>query len=100
MAFGTFDQLKSHGLPIEVDRTRLILKPKRHVDDLEFKCGVAAVVSGYGKVIASFENEPKNLVAMSKVFPSDTMNVFIDTVSSDHSAPSGKGIYKISEFHF
>jgi beta-phosphoglucomutase-like phosphatase (HAD superfamily) len=100
MAFGTFDQLKSHGLPIEVERTRLILKPKRHLDDLDFKTGVAKTVSGYGKVVASFENEPKNLVAMASAFPEDTMNIFIESVSSDHPAPSGRGIYRIREFHF
>jgi hypothetical protein len=100
MAFGTFDQLKSHGLPIETERTRLILKPKRHIDDLEFKSGAARTISGFGKVIASFENEPKNLVAMSKCFSEETMNVFIESVSSDHPAPAAKGIYKIQEFHF
>ena len=100
MAFGTFDQLKSHGLPIERERTRLILKPKRHMDDLEFKCGAAETIKTLGKVVASFENEPKNLVAMARVFDSDTMNVFIETVSSDHPAPAGKSIYRIAEFHF
>ena len=100
MAFGTFDQLKSHGLPIEVERTRLILKPKRHLDDLDFKTGAARTITGFGKVIASFENEPKNLVAMKEVFPTETMNVFIESVSSDHPAPSGSGIYRIREFHF
>ncbi len=100
MAFGTFDQLKAHGLPIERERTRLILKPKRHIDDLEFKCGAAQTIGTFGEVIATFENEPKNLVAMAKVFPATTMNVFIESVSSDHPAPSGKGIYKIQEFHF
>ncbi len=100
MAFGTFDQLRAHGLPIETDRTRLILKPKRHIDDLEFKSKAAETISGLGRVVASFENEPKNLIAMQKCFPKDTMNIFIDTVSSDHPAPSGKGIYRIREFHF
>jgi hypothetical protein len=100
MAFGTFDQLRSHGLPIETARTRLILKPKRHIDDLEFKTGAAGTITTYGEVIATFENEPKNLVAMAKVFPATTMNIFIESVSSDHPAPSGKGVYRIQEFHF
>jgi hypothetical protein len=100
MSFGTFDQLKKHGLPIEQDRTRLILKPKRHLDDLDFKSGVAKLVKSWGKVIASFENEPKNLIAMAKEFSPETMNVFIESVSSDHPAPPGKGIYRIKEFRF
>jgi hypothetical protein len=100
MAFGTFDQLKAHGLPVETERTRLILKPKRHIDDLEFKTGAAKTIMTFGAVIATFENEPKNLVAMAAVFGPETMNVFIDTVSSDHPAPAGKGIYRIGDFHF
>ncbi|MBC7398182.1 MAG: HAD family hydrolase [Bdellovibrionales bacterium] len=100
MAFGTFDQLKQHGLPIEVERTRLILKPKRHLDDLDFKSGAAKLIQTWGTVIASFENEPKNLIAMAKVFTPETMNIFIESVSSDHPAPGGKGIYRIREFHF
>jgi hypothetical protein len=98
MSFGTFDQLKTHQLPIEQERTRLILKPKRHIDDLDFKAQAAATIQTFGKVIASFENEPKNLVAMSKSFGPETMNIFIHTVSSDHPAPKASGIYKIENF--
>ena len=98
MAFGTFDQLKQHGLPIEMDRTRLILKPKRHLNDVDYKSGVAKMVREWGEVVASFENEPKNLVAMSEAFAPETMNIFIETVSSDHPAPRGKSIYRIREF--
>lgn len=98
MSFGTFDQLKSHRLPIEAERTRLILKPKRHHDDLDFKGGAAATIKSWGTVVASFENEPKNLVAMAQVYDKDTMNVFIHTVSSDHPAPVGQGIYRIDDF--
>ena len=100
MAFGTFDQLKRHGLPIEVERTRLILKPKRHMDDVDFKSGAAKLIQDWGTVVASFENEPKNLMAMAKVFGPETMNIFIESVSSDHAVPGGKGIFKIQEFHF
>ena len=98
MGFGTFDQLKSHGLPIEVERSRLILKPKRALDDLEFKAQAAQTIKGWGEVVASFENEPKNLVAMAKMFGPNTMNIFIQSVSSDHPAPAGEGIYRIESF--
>jgi beta-phosphoglucomutase-like phosphatase (HAD superfamily) len=98
MAFGTFDQLKKHGLPIDVERTRLILKPRRRMNDIDFKGTAAKTISEWGEVVASFENEPKNLVAMSNAFGPNTMNVFIQTVSSDHAAPAGKGIYRIDRF--
>ena len=98
MAFGTFDQLKMHGLPIEIERSRLLLKPKRHHDDTEFKTQAAKTISEWGEVVASFENEPKNLVAMSKEFSRETMNIFMETVSSDHPAPVGTSLYRILEF--
>ncbi len=98
MGFGTFDQLKKHGLPIELPRTRLILKPKRYIDDLDFKSGAAREIMELGEVVAAFENEPKNLIAMQKVFKPETMNIFIQTVSSDHPAPAGNQIFKINHF--
>lgn len=98
MSFGTFDQLKMHQLPIEQERCRLILKPKRHQDDLDFKSKAAASIMCWGEVVASFENEPKNLVAMARVYSPTTMNVFIHSVSSDHPAPKGQGIYRIDHF--
>ena len=98
MSFGTFDQLKTHGLPIEIERTRLILKPKRHIDDLDFKAQAAKTIMEWGHVVASFENEPKNLIAMAAAFSPDTMSVFIESVSSDHPAPPGKQIYRIHSF--
>jgi hypothetical protein len=98
MAFGTFDQLKQHGMPIEIERTRLILKPKRHLNDVEFKSQTAKMIREWGAVVATFENEPKNLVAMSQAFAPETMNIFMETVSSDHAAPAGASIYRIRDF--
>lgn len=97
MAFGTIDHLRQQGFPIEVERTRLILKPKRHIDDLIFKAGVCVAASEWGEVVASFENEPKNLVAMQKALPK-AMHIFYESVSSDHAAPAGQDIYKINSF--
>lgn len=97
MAFGTVDHLCNQGFPVEVDRTRLILKPKRHIDDLVFKADVCTQANEWGEVIASFENEPKNIVAMQKALPS-CMHIFFESVSSDHAAPAGKEIYKIDSF--
>jgi len=98
MAFGTVDQLRTNGFPIEVERTRLILKPKRHIDDLVFKVGVCEAAKEWGEVVASFENEPKNLVAMQEALGPNVMHIFFESVSSDHGAPAGKDIYKIDSF--
>ena len=98
MAFGTVDHLRNQGFPIEVERTRLILKPKRSIDDLVFKAEVCKSAKEWGEVVASFENEPKNLVAMQKALGDKVMHIFFESVSSDHAAPAGKEIYKINSF--
>lgn len=98
MAFGTVDHLRAQGFPVERPRTRLILKPKRHIDDLVFKTGVCEMAQEWGEVVASFENEPKNLVAMQEALGPKTMHVFFDSVCSDHAAPPGKEIYRINTF--
>ncbi len=100
MAFGTVDHLRRCGFPVEVERTRLILKPKRHMDDLVFKTGVCEMVREWGEVVASFENEPKNLVAMKEALGPKTMHVFFESVSSDHAAPAAKEVYRIKDFQF
>jgi hypothetical protein len=100
MAFGTVDHLRRCGFPVEVERTRLILKPKRHIDDLVFKTDVCQMVREWGEVVASFENEPKNLVAMQEALGPKTMHIFFESVSSDHAAPAAKEVYKIKDFQF
>jgi len=98
MAFGTVDQMRANGFPIEVERTRLILKPRRHIDDLVFKAGVCTAAKEWGEVVASFENEPKNLVAMQEALGPHVMHIFFESTCSDHGAPAGKDIYKIDSF--
>lgn len=98
MAFGTVDQLRAQGFPIEIERTRLILKPRRHIDDLVFKANVCTAAKEWGEVVASFENEPKNLVAMQEALGPKVMHIFFESVSSDHAAPAGDEIYKIDSF--
>ncbi len=98
MAFGTVDHLRNLGFPVEVERTRLILKPKRHIDDLVFKTDVCKIAAEWGEVVASFENEPKNLVAMQKALGPKTMHIFYESVSSDHASAAGKEVYKINNF--
>lgn len=96
--FGTLDQLAHHGFPTEERLTRIVLKPRRHMEDREYKSGVIrAAVKNHGVLIANFENEPKNLVAMAEAEPK-SKHIFVDTVSSEHPAPSGVGLYRISGF--
>jgi hypothetical protein len=48
-------------------------------------------------VVASFENEPANLLAMQEVLP-DAMHVFMATVCSDRPALPGRDLYRIRSF--
>jgi hypothetical protein len=97
MGVGTREMLKRDGFPWELDRTHLILKDDFARDDLEHKQLAAATIGKLGQLVASFENEPKNLVALYEIFP-DAMHVFIETVSSDHAAMPCKGLYRIQGF--
>lgn len=78
-------------------RTHLLMKPHISMDDLEFKQSAAHYIKQHGTLIASFENEPPNLVALRDLFP-DSMHVFMDTVCSDRPAPVRKDLYRIKGF--
>jgi hypothetical protein len=97
MGDGTRAMLMRDGFPWEKERTHLLLKKAAHLPDLSHKTEAAEYVRAHGTLIASFENEPPNLVALSEIFP-DAMHVFVDTVCSDHPALPGKNLYRIKGF--
>jgi len=97
MGSGTRDMLKRDGFPWETERTHLLLKPAYGLSDLEHKVNAAVFIRKAGELVASFENEPANLVAIYEQFP-DAMHVFVETVSSDHAAPAAAGLYRIRGF--
>jgi hypothetical protein len=99
MYFGTAAQLQQHELPVDRNRTRLILKAKRHHDDVEFKSTtIKQLNETFGKIVANFENEPKNLVAMAKAVPA-AKHIFIETNCSGHPAPVIEGLIRLKQFH-
>lgn len=97
MGEGTRANLIRDGFPWDVDRTHLLLKESPSVLDLTHKQQAADYIRRHGTLIASFENEPRNLVALSDIFP-HAMHVFVQTVFSDHDALPGDGIYRIRGF--
>lgn len=97
MGDGTRQVLKRDGFPWGGERTHLLLKPAYGLPDLDHKVNASEFIRGYGKLIASFENEPANLVAIYQQFP-EAMHIFVETVSSDHAAPAAKGLYRIRGF--
>jgi len=97
MGKGTHRRLVDDRFPIDVPRTRLLLKKNFELDDLEHKSAAADVVKTLGTLVASFENEPPNLIALSDLFPA-AMHVFVDTVYSERPALPKAGLYRITGF--
>jgi len=97
MGKGTRNRLIADRFPFERPRTRLLLKQSFEHDDLEYKSKAADEVRSVGNLIASFENEAPNLVALSDIFPT-AMHVFVDTVMSERPALPRTGLYRITGF--
>lgn len=97
MGDGTRENLLRDGFPWGVERTHLLLKPQFEIPDVEHKKNAADYIKTHGSLVASFENEPKNLVALYELFP-QAMHVFVHTVYSDHPAIPVKGLYRILGF--
>lgn len=95
MGKGTRANLLRDGFPWK--ETHVLLKAKAHFPDLDHKTEAARSISRWGSLVASFENEPMNLVALHGIFP-DAMHVFVDTVRSDREAAPCKGLYRIRGF--
>ena len=98
MGDGTRDNLIRDGFPWNEPRTHLLMKPQYGMSDIQHKTDAEEYIRKHGSLIASFENEPLNLVALSKIFP-DAMHVFVDTVASDHPALPAQGLYRIRGFN-
>ncbi len=97
MGHGTRARLLQDGFPWEKDRTHLLLKKSFELDDLEHKASAAHYIRNVGTLVASFENEPPNIVALSEIFP-EAMHVFMDSVYSDRPAAPKNGLYRITAF--
>ena len=97
MGIGTRSRLIRDGFPFDRERTHLLLKENFHLDDLEHKSKATDYVKQIGSLIASFENEPPNVVAIHDIFP-ESLHVFMDTVYSDRPADPRNGLYRITSF--
>jgi HAD superfamily, subfamily IIIB (Acid phosphatase) len=96
MEAGTLANLRRDGFPLEEGSTRLLMK-EEPLDDVAYKSAAARRILEWGAVVASFENEPRNLIALSQCFP-DAFHVFVDTVCSALPAPRANGLYRIKKF--
>jgi len=78
MGKGTQKSLQDSGFPVAVERAHMMLKPDPKMKDVAFKEEAAAKIKGLGRVVALFENQPRNLVALAKLFP-EAVPVFVET---------------------
>lgn len=92
---GTEENLSRDGFPLDA-QTQVWMKPQMSDDDLEYKKASAAKLAQL-PVVASFENEPRNLVALWNALP-QSMHIFVDTVCSDAPAAPVKGVYLLRSY--
>ena len=97
MGDGTRARLIADGFPFNVPGTHLLTKKAFELDDLEHKQAAATYIRAHGTLIASFENEPPNVVALYEIFP-EAMHVFVDTVYSDRPTLPRGDLYRIKGF--
>lgn len=97
MGKGTRDRLVFDAFPFNKPRTKLFLKKDFHIDDLHHKMSACDEVRKEGALVASFENEPPNVVAFSEQFP-DAAHIFMDSSYSDREAPIKHDLFKITSY--
>ncbi len=78
MGRGTQKSLQDAGFPVAVERAHMMLKPDPKTKDVTFKEEAAEKIRGLGRVVGIFENQPRNLVALAKLFPG-AVPVFVET---------------------
>jgi hypothetical protein len=97
MGEGTRANLIRDGFAWGAPSIHLLLKPRFEMDDLAHKMAAADYIRSHGTLVASFENEPPNLVALYELFP-EAMHVFVETICSDRPARPSRGLYRIQSF--
>lgn len=97
MRSGTVSNLKRDGFPWGDSSVHLWMKPHSSLSDQVFKKSAAERLFGLGHLVASFENEPHNVATLQQIFP-EAMHVWLDTLCSDHPAPTCQGLYRLRGF--
>ena len=81
MRAGTEQALRRCGFLYDINRTRLITKPRFEMEDTAYKMDALEQIKQLGTVSVSIDNEPANINSMAVKFP-NALCVFIET---DHS---------------
>ena len=97
METGTIENLRNQHFPLDLPRVKLMMKPNKEMDDLQFKKDAFQKISELGVVLAGFENEPANINAMKAQFPDATM-VFLDSIHSKKPDTVSDGVFWVRSF--
>lgn len=97
MGIGTRRVLERDGFPVDPKRVRYLLKQQRDHDDHVHKMNSGKRYQGQDSVVASFENEPRNIVVLQDLLP-EAMHVFVETHCSDYPARALRGVYRINGY--
>lgn len=97
MRKGTETNLVRDGFPFGSSDIRLVMRQGLDLSDAAHKAQQAKQLAQQGFLVASFENEPVNLVTLSKLLP-QAAHIFVDTVCSDSEAEAGKNLFCIQGF--
>ncbi len=97
MLVGTADSLRTHGFPIGLAHTVLVLKPAFEIPDLEFKANVADFMESLGTVIALFDNEPANCNLFLERFPA-ALSVLLETTHAPDPPPLHPEVRRLTDF--
>lgn len=97
MLRGTIENLYRDKFPLEPATVRLMMKQNEALTDSDYKRAAAVHLEQNALVIASFENEPHNVVALFESFPK-ALHIFMETICSDKPARALSGLYRIKGF--
>jgi hypothetical protein len=99
MLTGTAESLRAWGFPIGVPGTELVLKPDFETDDSVYKASVIDRINAYsGTVVATFENEARNLAVFEKAWP-DAVHLLLDTnFDPRHGVEERERFHRLDDF--
>jgi hypothetical protein len=97
MLVGCTESLRTHGFPVGLAHTLIVLKPTWEMRDLDFKRDVIDFLGTLGHVVATFDNEPANCNLFRRMFPK-ALSVFLDTAMAPDAPPLDDGIPWIKDF--
>jgi len=97
MRAGTENNLRRDGFPFDDTGITLLMRKDSTSSDAEHKAQQVSKFASNGFLVASFENEPANLVTLAHLLP-HADHIFVETVCSEAPAPAGKNLFRIKGF--